>query len=670
MSDENKTSGGEKKDVDGFFDSLIEDFTAEQSGDPSESSTPTKENDPPRTMRDFSKFFNDAAASGSGFESTIDNTADTESEPAGVEAPEAEEISDMADVSEAKTVSFSPVTDKPEPESNADGKAKITEPVTDENGMIVIFDEEAGIDATASTAVSDEASPEKDSNITENKVESDEINISADGGDQLDRIVQSDEKDNDNDENSIIIEDNFSPDSNISDEDSPQEEKPEESAPSEKKHFIQGIIPWKGDSAGEVIRKIVFIASTGVFVAAAIMLISTLIQSREMVETAKEIEEKVTTTVATSILDDGEVVTILPSQEERESHAESVMNDFVNISDNVKGFLEIPACDIYAPVVQGDDNIYYLTHTYDDRKNKAGSIFIDYRCTVSEDYTSPNVVLYGHNQEDGTMFGNLKLYKNNVEFYRENPIFSFNTDYEVGDYVIYGYFVTNVYEKQDSNGEVFHYHDYIETLNDEATFNWYMGEIGKRNQIISPVDVAFGDKLMLLSTCSTEYSDSRFVVLARKLREGETADSFDFSTARLNPNAKQIDWDAILSRNSTSEETTTETTTSETAITTSIITAPPEMTTTVTTEPTTVTTTVKTKQSDAVVSKLSLAPKIENGTTASVYSEPESETEVPDSDVSDGEETTVPESETEQSSSRNTAPSLATQVTTTRKSKK
>ena len=193
-----------------------------------------------------------------------------------------------------------------------------------------------------------------------------------------------------------------------------------------------------------------------------------------------------------------------------------------------------------------------------------------------------------------------------------------------------------------------------------------MGEIGKRNQIISPVDVAFGDKLMLLSTCSTEYSDSRFVVLARKLREGETADSFDFSTARLNPNAKQIDWDAILSRNSTSEETTT----SETAITTSIITAPPEMTTTVTTEPTTVTTTVKTKQSDAVVSKLSLAPKIENGTTASVYSEPESETEVPDSDVSDGEETTVPESETEQSSSRNTAPSLATQVTTTRKSKK
>ena len=664
MSDENKTSGGEKKDVDGFFDSLIEDFTAEQAGAHSDAPS-ANDTDMPRTMRDFSKFFNDAAASGSGFESTIDN--ESKSEPAGTEADQTRDMSDIADISESKTVSFSPVTDKPETESAADGKAKITEPITDENGMIVIFDEEAGIDATASAVIPDEHS-DTDSNISEDKEIADEISISADGASQLDKIVQQDEKPND--DSSIIIEDSFSPDSNISEEESSHEAENADTSAADKKPFIQGIIPWKGDSVGEVIRKIVFIASTGVFVAAAVMLISTLIQSHQMVEEAKEIEEKVTTTVATSILEDGEIVTVLPSQEERESHAESVMNDFVNISDNVKGFLEIPSCDIYAPVVQGTDNTYYLTHTYDDRKNKAGSIFIDYRCTVSEEYTSPNLVLYGHNQEDGTMFGNLKQFKNNVEFYRENPMFSFNTDYEVGDYVIYGYFVTNVYEKQDSNGEVFHYHDYIETLNDEATFNWYMDEIAKRNQIISPVDVAFGDKLMLLSTCSNEYSDSRFVVLARKLREGESADSFDFSTARLNPNAKQIDWDAILSR-TTSEISSETTTTSDTAITTSIITAPPETTTTVTTEPTTVTTTVKTKQSDAVVSKLSLAPKIENGTTASIYIETESETAVPDaSDVSEGEETTVPESETEQSSSRNTAPSLATQVTTSRRSKK
>lgn len=54
MSDENKTSGGEKKDVDGFFDSLIEDFTAEQSGNtPTEGNAPSEDNVQPRTMRDF-----------------------------------------------------------------------------------------------------------------------------------------------------------------------------------------------------------------------------------------------------------------------------------------------------------------------------------------------------------------------------------------------------------------------------------------------------------------------------------------------------------------------------------------------------------------------------------------------------------------------------------------
>ena len=172
---------------------------------------------------------------------------------------------------------------------------------------------------------------------------------------------------------------------------------------------------------------------------------------------------------------------------------------------------------------------------------------MDYRCTLSEDYTSPNIVLYGHNQEDGTMFGNLKYYKNDPEFYSEHPTVKFSPEFETGEYLIYAFFVTSIYENQDSNGEVFHYHDYIETLNDESTFNWYINEVQKRNQIVSPVDVQFGDKLLCLSTCSNEFTDSRFVVFARKLREGESVDDYDFSEAYLNPYAEGVDWEAIMS---------------------------------------------------------------------------------------------------------------------------
>ncbi len=632
MSDENKSAESEAAKTDSYFDSLIDNFepVSVKQTDSGDSA------DRPITMRDFSKFFNDAAASGSGFESTID------SEP--------EEIANLSD---SETISFSEVSDNnlPEEENEPKDREMITSPITDENGMIVIFDEEAGIDATAS------ADYKSDEDETDKSPPSEKI---------------MDEKDE-----SSNAKNDFSADSNISDEDTrniAKSEPAENKQNTDKKSsFIQGILPWKGDSIGEIIRKIVFIASTAVFAVAAVMLISTLVQSKEMVEISDEIMEKVTTTAATSVLTNGQIVTIPPTIEERESHAESVINDFVSISENVKGFLEIPACGIYLPVVQGTDNDYYLTHTYDDRKNKAGSVFIDYRCTVSEEYTSPNVVLYGHNQEDGTMFGRLKLYKNNIDFYKKNPVFSFNTDYELGDYVIFGYFVTNVYENQDSKGEVFHYHDYIETLGDETTFNWYMEQIDERNQIISPVDVTYGDRLMVLSTCSNEYSDSRFVILARKLRNGESAASFDFNSARLNPYAKQIDWDAILSKNSVSTETTTEETSVTTVTTEETTTEETTVTTTITTEETT--SVPETKQSDVVVSRLSLVPKIENGTTASVYSETEEapseeSTAVPDNSETDSGSLDSEESESvteETSESKSTSLSLVSQITASKK---
>ncbi len=609
MSEEKKASENEAA-VSGFFDSLIEDFIPDEIKSDPKPDVNIDTEKPPKDIRDFSKFFEDAAAFGSGFESTIDKPP--------------VEISDGSE----ENVSFSDET-APKTQEVTEQKEIITEPVTDEDGMIVIFDEEAGIDATSAKL------PEGTAETENSPAEASEEDFEPDS--------------NISDENETISEtiENTVPDANDIIESAEKAPGTENDTPS-KRPFIQGIIPWKGDSTAEIIRKLVFIASTGVFIAAGIMLISTLVQSEEAQEEAESIAEMVTTTVATTINEAGEVETIPPTTEERIEHNESVMDSFIELSDNVKGFIELEGCGIRLPVVQGTDNIYYLTHTYNDRKNKAGSIFMDYRCTVSEEYTSPNIVLYGHNQEDGTMFGNLKYYKNNVDFYKKNPIVVFNTEYGIGDYIIFGYFVTNVYEKQDSAGEVFHYHDYIETLNNESTFNWYMSQVNERNQIIPPIDVVYGDKLLVLSTCSNEYSDSRFVVMARKVREGENISAIDFSTARLNPNAKQIDWDAILGR-SESESTVSETTEPETSADTSeSTTVTTTETTTVETTTTSVTTTPKVKIDHEERSRLGLAPIYENGTKASCYTDPTSETTT--------EETAVPDSTVTVSTKMSLAP--------------
>ncbi|MBQ7980590.1 MAG: class B sortase [Oscillospiraceae bacterium] len=325
------------------------------------------------------------------------------------------------------------------------------------------------------------------------------------------------------------------------------------------KKFLKGLLPWKGDGIGEIIRKIIFIVAVAVFIGAGVMLVSTLMQSEEAVEEKKENQSIITTTVATTIDSEGNVVTIAPTEEEIAEHNFNVAEHFKSINEDYIGYLEVDGCDIYEPIMQGDDNDYYLDHNYYGGTNKAGTVFLDYRCTVSEDYISPNIVFYGHNQEDGTMFGNLKEYKQNVEFYQENPLIKFSPEFETGEYVIYGFFITHVKPEQDSKGEVFHYHDYIETLKDEETFNWYINEVQERNQIVSPVDVQYGDQLLCLSTCSNEFSDSRFVVFARRLREGETIDDFDFSETYLNPYAKGVDWEAIMSNETSLTEESTET---------------------------------------------------------------------------------------------------------------
>lgn len=339
------------------------------------------------------------------------------------------------------------------------------------------------------------------------------------------------------------------------------EETAEDTAKKAKKNILKELLPWKGDTVFEMLRKIVFIIAVIIFIGAGVMLASTLIQSDRAVKDLEQIKEVVTTTAKTTIDSEGNVITVAPTEEEEQQHNIDIMSYYKGISDKVVGFIELEGCDIYQPVVQDPEdttNTYYLTHTYYDEQNKGGAIFMDYRCTVSEDYVSPNLVLYGHNQEDGTMFGNLKNYKQNLEFYAANPTVTLRTEYETGTYLIYAFFVTNALEKQDSNGEVFHYHDYIEALNDEATFDWYMGEVQSRNQIISPVKAEFGDKLLVLSTCSNEFSNSRFVVFARKLRDGESVSDYDFTSASFNPYARGVDWTAIMSGETTAatEETT------------------------------------------------------------------------------------------------------------------
>lgn len=325
--------------------------------------------------------------------------------------------------------------------------------------------------------------------------------------------------------------------------------KRKEKSPEKKKSSFRDLFPRREDSVFEIIRKLVFLIAVVVFVVAGVLLAITLIQSKRAVDLknslTSELEQFEVSTV-TSIDENGNVIEIEPTQEQQDIAAIDKLEYLKSKNPNTVGYLTISGVDVYEPILQTTDNSYYLTHAFDGTENKAGAVFLDYRAEISADRQSDMLVLYGHNQRDGTMFGNLKHYKRNVDFYKRNPFLTFETEYGSQKYVIFGFFVTNTLAKHDSNGEVFHYHDYPELYSEEV-YSWYMGEVAKRNEIISPIDVTYGDKFLVLSTCSNEYSGSRFVVLARKLRPGESVSEIDVSDTRLNYGSNEIDWYAITS---------------------------------------------------------------------------------------------------------------------------
>ena len=75
-----------------------------------------------------------------------------------------------------------------------------------------------------------------------------------------------------------------------------------------------------------------------------------------------------------------------------------------NYADSI-GWIYIPDTHINYPVMQSEDNDFYLHHASDGSYLYAGSIFLDYRCNA--DFSSISNILYGHNMSNRSMFADV-----------------------------------------------------------------------------------------------------------------------------------------------------------------------------------------------------------------------------------------------------------------------
>ena len=169
--------------------------------------------------------------------------------------------------------------------------------------------------------------------------------------------------------------------------------------------------------------------------------------------------------------------------------------------------------EIIEYVTQTGDNDFYLTHNAYGGDDVNGAAFFDARCSFFPQ--DDQIIIHGHNMRGGAVFGRLNNYRD-ISYLQNHPLITLKTLKGTDYYVPYAITDVNV------DPEAGNYFLEVVWKFDPESFADYTGYLKEKSYYSIPVDVEFGDRLLTLSTCSYVYSDSRLVICARKLRNGET----------------------------------------------------------------------------------------------------------------------------------------------------
>ena len=196
---------------------------------------------------------------------------------------------------------------------------------------------------------------------------------------------------------------------------------------------------------------------------------------------------------------------IISYNENDENVSEVDFEKLKNINSDAVGYIEVPNTYISYPVVQAKNNDYYLTYNFKKEYNSAGWIFMDYRNDL--DGNDKNIIIYGHNRRDGSMFGSLKnilspdWYNNETNKYVTLITEQGNMVYEV--FSVYQ-IEREDYYIQTSFSDNTEYESFLETLPNRSVKNFNV-------QLIEE------DTILTLSTCANN-NEYRVVLHAKLIK--------------------------------------------------------------------------------------------------------------------------------------------------------
>lgn len=185
-------------------------------------------------------------------------------------------------------------------------------------------------------------------------------------------------------------------------------------------------------------------------------------------------------------------------------------NLYLENSDMV-GWIQIEGTSIDYPVMQTPaDSNYYLKHDFEKNYTDYGCPFVQADCDALA--PSDNLIIYGHNMKDGSMFADLAKYRSN-DFWQAHKTVRFDTALGGSAYEIFAVIHTTV---QADATDAFPFYRFVDAAAPED-FADYVSACQARALYDTGIFADYGDKLLTLSTCDNITDDGRLLVIAKRI---------------------------------------------------------------------------------------------------------------------------------------------------------
>ena len=259
----------------------------------------------------------------------------------------------------------------------------------------------------------------------------------------------------------------------------------------------------------ENIRKIVIVLLALVFLGSAGMMIHTHMQNAAS-EAARAEAKALAAQQSEPVVEEPPVVSVVPEEPVPEEpqpvddYAKELLNtDLAALraqNPDVLGWISIPGTEVEYPLMDGEDNDFYLNHTWLKEPNAAGSIFLEQ--LSSSDLTDFNTIIYGHRMRNNSMFGSLKYY-DDPDYLAAHPYVYIVHDGGCDRYEVFAAYKAAVTSRT-----------YQYAFKDEAQQQAFLDHALTSSVIDTGIVPDTNDRVITLVTCTGAGYESRWVVQA------------------------------------------------------------------------------------------------------------------------------------------------------------